>query len=247
MEDVVKGVGGEYTGNYTGPYWSDGKIQSSVEFGKSDPQSELDALSRLHDSAYAKFPDAKHREAADKLYNDEAQKLVGKFPHLAGNLVLYGNHILRHPNPFRMVGGGLLGNAGHLASLVYTAAGGIKDANRYYGGQALAREIEDVRNYYKQDPKRSTPITATTNVVNPSKLEGKVSGDDLRKAALVASQARRVQNYVDLKNEAVNSTKSKNSENTNPIEFLGYRPKFMQKAFRKRKKKNKIHLEPIRI
>lgn len=241
MEDVIQGIGGEYTGNYTGPYWSDGKVQSSVAFGESNPQSELDALSRLHDSAYKQFPDQKHREAADKLYNDEAQKLVGKFPHLAGNVVLYGNHLLRHPNPFRMVGGGLLGNAGHLASLIYTAVGGIKDANRYYGSQALAREIEDVKNYYKTDPK-SAPIKLTTNVVNPSKLEGTVNANDLRKAALVASQTQRVQNFINLK-ENSDKSKQQNIDTEIPVwnmhGWQGWHKK-------RRKKKNKIHLEPMR-
>jgi hypothetical protein len=245
MEDVVKGIGGEYTGNYTGPYWSDGKVQSSVEWGESDPQTQLDALSRMHDSAYAKYPDEKHREAADKIYNDEAQKLAGKFPHLAGNIVLYGNHFLRHPNPFRMVGGGLLGNFGHLASLIYTAAGSIKDANRYYGGQALNKEMREVSDYYKTDPK-TTKVVSTRNAINPSHLVSNPKIVPMPKidelSDPVEAQARKFANYAKLEKEAI---KSKTQENTTPLQLLGHRPMSLQKAFRK-KKKNKIHLLPIR-
>ena len=62
-------------GNYVGPYWSDGKLQSSVEWGTANPIDELDNLARQHDAAYAHWTDRAHREAADKLFADEAQKL----------------------------------------------------------------------------------------------------------------------------------------------------------------------------
>lgn len=38
-------------GNYCGPWWSDGKIQSSVD-GASLPVDELDRLCREHDRVY---------------------------------------------------------------------------------------------------------------------------------------------------------------------------------------------------
>lgn len=79
--------------NYTGPYISDGKIQSSVEFGKAVPKDELDQLSRLHDSAYAHFSDDLHRTAADKLFSESAKDLAKALPDVAGVLVLYGNKI----------------------------------------------------------------------------------------------------------------------------------------------------------
>ncbi len=53
--------------NYTGPYISNGKLQESVPFGDKTPKDELDALSRLHDSAYAKWDDRLHRSVADNL------------------------------------------------------------------------------------------------------------------------------------------------------------------------------------
>lgn len=80
--------------NYTGPYWSDGKLQSSVEFGKSAPLSALDAESRLHDSAYAHYNDVSHRMAADAIYEEHVSKLGG-FAKFAGETVLYGNQTLR--------------------------------------------------------------------------------------------------------------------------------------------------------
>lgn len=81
--------------NYTGPYLSDGKIQESVAFGEEEPASQLDALSRLHDTAYATYKDFGHLTAADSIYNEEAKKLESKFPQLAGQIVLYGNAIQR--------------------------------------------------------------------------------------------------------------------------------------------------------
>jgi hypothetical protein len=80
--------------NYTGPYWSDGKLQSSVEFGQTPPTSALDAESRLHDSAYAHYQDLAHRMAADAIYDARVEKLGG-LGTLAGTAVAYGNQALR--------------------------------------------------------------------------------------------------------------------------------------------------------
>jgi len=80
--------------NYTGPYRSDGKFQESVEFGPSPPLSELDALSRYHDSAYAHYKDVGHRMAADSIYSANSSKL-GAAGKTAGALVTYGNQTLR--------------------------------------------------------------------------------------------------------------------------------------------------------
>ncbi len=80
--------------NYTGPYWSDGKLQSSVEFGKTPPGSALDAESRLHDSAYAHFDDVYHRIAADYIYNENVEKLGSKGA-LIGSAVMIGNQVVR--------------------------------------------------------------------------------------------------------------------------------------------------------
>lgn len=77
--------------NYTGPYISGGKLQSSVEFGEAEALSLLDYFSRLHDTAYAHWPDRRHRYAADLIYHDEVKKLVGMYPAIASRAVKYAN------------------------------------------------------------------------------------------------------------------------------------------------------------
>ncbi len=265
MENIVKGIGGEYTGNYTGPYWSNGKVQESVEWGDADPQSELDYLSRQHDSAYAKFKDEKHRAAADLIYNREAQKLKEKFPSLAGNLVLYGNYAARKAKE-------TLSNARFgVPGLVYTAAGNIVDSMKMINGTYLKKELADVSEYYTTDPHKKVrkPVGSAGELKGePSKLLRqnaernfvahqelarrdsvsrdnkvaplpKVSSTDQRKEDLIASQARRFENYANLKKAAENSQKE-----DIPVPFLGRKPLHLQKAYRKRK--NKVHvLHPI--
>ena len=89
---------GDYIGsvpNYTGPWISNGGIQPSVEFGDRKPKDQLDALSRLHDTAYAKWTDRLHRTVADAVYAEEARKLVKLFPELAAAAVQYGNFAAR--------------------------------------------------------------------------------------------------------------------------------------------------------
>jgi hypothetical protein len=259
MDDVVKGIGGEYTGNYTGPYWSNGKVQPSVEWGNQDPQSELDFLSRQHDSAYARFPDDKHREAADRLYNEEAQKLAKKFPSLAGNLVLYGNYAKRAASKTASnFGTGMRfgGLAGGLGGLIYTAAGNIIDANKMINGTYLSKETNDVKEYFKTDPRKLEQtqfmgglakggkllpnnkvdpfIKGTLNKVEPARgtLVGGPTVKDIKKAELIASQAKKVENYLALKH---------NAENKIPV--TDWRSRIP--AYRKKKKKNKLH--PLHI
>ncbi len=249
MDDVVKGVGGEYTGNYTGPYWSNGKIQPSVEWGEQDPQSELDFLSRQHDSAYAKFPDEKHREAADRIYNEEAQKLAKKFPSLAGNIVLYGNYAKRAASKTASnFGTGVRfgGLVGGLGGLIYTAAGNIIDANKMINGTYLSKETNDVKEYFKTDPyklEQSSFSKGSKLLPNQSKvdpfLKGKVNLEkggptvkDIKKAELIANQAKKIVNYHQLKENA-----------TNNIPIVDWRSRIP--AYRRKKKKNKLH--PLHI
>lgn len=90
------------SGNYVGPYWSNGKVQSSVEWGDKPALHELDELARQHDAAYAHFSDETHREAADEIFADGARKLKQKYgskiaddPRYAAALVQYGNYAVR--------------------------------------------------------------------------------------------------------------------------------------------------------
>lgn len=210
----------EYSGNYTGPYWSDGKFQESVAFGESDPKSELDALARLHDTAYATYKDRGHREAADEIFNREAKKLVGKFPHLAGDLVLYGNYAQRQATqlakdvttPFL---GPLLGAAKFAATNVY-------NANKMLSGTYLKKEKADIEALYARDPRKSAEPPARppgpssrdvpkprVSVSGPSVQEkGRVSTNSViplgpsEKNLVVAKQAKHLYEYLKKKQDA---------------------------------------------
>ncbi len=159
----------QFTGNYTGPYWSDGKLQESVAFGQSEAASELDALSRLHDTAYAVYKDRAHRAAADRIYYEESQKLKGMFPSLAGHAVLYGNQMSEKASdihhPFFPV-----------ADLVYH---GIKTlfGSKPKSDEALEKQIrQDIQRLYMEDPKNTCKAGGCrppTNVEGPPRGNSK--------------------------------------------------------------------------
>lgn len=129
--------------NYTGPYWSDGQIQSSVEFGSSAPLSALDAESRLHDSAYAHYSDLVHRMAADSIYEANVEKLGG-FAKFAGELVKYGNQTLR-------AGGNLLDYAKY-GPLGFIVGSLINDYTLFDYMNNSEKYKKEVLAYYATDP-----------------------------------------------------------------------------------------------
>jgi hypothetical protein len=252
MENIVKGIGGEYTGNYTGPYWSNGLVQNSVEWGDKTPTSALDYLSRQHDSAYAKFKDDAHREAADIIYNEEAKKLEGKFPSLAGNLVLYTNLIERRATKTaKNVANGakFFGLPGALGGLIYTAAGNIVDASKMIDGKYLKDELKHVRDYYEIDPRKKNfeyirnpkGFNDGKKGLSDSKValpRGGPSVKDVEHVKLITKQAKHFEHYADLKEKA--NEKQLKLENT-PIpawNFLGYQGR----RKRHKRKTNKIHI-----
>nr|UHS71998.1 MAG: hypothetical protein 2 [Luteoviridae sp.] len=179
-----------YTGEYTGPYWSDGQVQESVEWGSKTPQSELDWLSRQHDSAYAHYKDGKHREAADLIYMREAKKLAGRFPEIAGSLVGYGNYTGRQLGQLasdvamstKLTGSPLLG-------VLKYGAGGIVDSYKRINGTYLKNELADVQKYYGTDPlKMSKPLS----IHEPNeKLVERGSGRGGSDMALVVNDGQR--------------------------------------------------------
>jgi len=138
---------------YTGPYLSNGKFQTSVEFGDKTPASKLDTASRLHDSAYAKYKDRMHLQAADHIYERETEKIKGDFPKYAGDIVKYGNFAKRsfyniYDNT--VAGSYILPGIGTLAGMVY---GGIKNIYQTYDWMMNSdKYIKDVENYYATDP-----------------------------------------------------------------------------------------------
>jgi hypothetical protein len=139
--------------NYTGPYVSDGKFQSSVEFGKAEVKSRLDAMSRLHDSAYAHFKDKQHLQAADEIYSQSAKKLAGAFPEFARDIVKYGNFTARSAanvfdTPSVLLHG--LGPIGDVLGLTYGAVKNMFSLNdTLINGDKYK---DDVRQYYATDP-----------------------------------------------------------------------------------------------
>lgn len=133
--------------NYTGPYISNGKFQTSVEFGEVEPLDVLDSFSRLHDSAYAKWEDSLHRTVADKIYYDSVKNLSGLFPEIASDVVLYGNRIGR--------------SVSNIASSIATygplgiVVGGVKnmyDLYSYMSESSSGKIRKEILNYYATDP-----------------------------------------------------------------------------------------------
>lgn len=143
--------------NYTGPYWSDGKLQESVAFGSSKPLSDLDRASRLHDSAYARFKDERHRLAADSIYQESLRRIDGTTAKLLAGVPLYGNYTKN-----RVVGygeamasglkfGGLPGAFGGL--LVHGVKSMYQLHDQMLNGEKYKRAV---REYYATDPLKET-------------------------------------------------------------------------------------------
>ena len=102
--------------NYTGPYISNGKVQESVAFGNRVPKNRLDALARLHDTAYAMYSDDLHRTMADLIFCDYIKTYFKKdksaVEAAAQYLVGYGNYAARiGENMAAYIGAAALGAA----------------------------------------------------------------------------------------------------------------------------------------
>lgn len=132
---------GKYLPNYTGPYISDGKFQTSVRFGQATPKDRLDKLSRLHDTAFKEFSDYGHRTAANSLYNYDA-KDGDTMSKIAGAAVLYGNQVLTAAK----------GLSFNMPALVYGGVRNALDLHDYVKNEK--RYKQDVKDLYAQDPMR---------------------------------------------------------------------------------------------
>lgn len=164
LTGLAIGEGGLLGQNYTGPYISDGKFQESVEFGESEALDYLDYLSRMHDSAYAKYSDPEHREAADMLYAREAKRIKGLFPQLASTAVGAGNYAARkalsYYSPASMVGAAALKAGfgtlqGGLIGLTIQGVRNILQMNQMVNGTYRKKEMDEVDAFYKTDPHRA--------------------------------------------------------------------------------------------
>lgn len=139
----------DFVPNYTGPFISNGGFQTSVEFGDRVPKDALDALSRLHDSAYAKYSDRAHRMAADAIYAEEAAKLEGMFPAAAGFAVRYGNQT--KDSLMNIVG--KTKDYAYLGPLAGLVIGAVDNGYTLYDYMLNSDEYKnDVLKYYATDP-----------------------------------------------------------------------------------------------
>lgn len=241
-----------YIGEYTGPYWSDGSIQESVEWGGKTPQSELDWLSRQHDSAYAHFKDPRHREAADLIYMREAKKLAGQFPELAGNLVGYGNYTGRQVGKLlsdtalatKFTGNPLLG-------VVKYGVGSFVDNVKRINGTYLKNEFDDVKRFYGTDPHK---MNRPDGLVRGSSSEKPSSGgsgvalvrnDGQRSGTIISGRPQRPS---DVRESTVQATRkfvaplnaSASTEQAQALRPIAVTKTSLFQRLKKKKKKNRV-------
>lgn len=81
-------------GEFTGPNWSDGKRQGSTSKGERQATSQLDVLSKAHDSAYAVSGDLDSLTEADLAYWRDSRRM-SFVPRVVGMLPYYGNMVGR--------------------------------------------------------------------------------------------------------------------------------------------------------
>jgi hypothetical protein len=159
------------SGNYVGPYWSNGKVQPSVEWGDAAPVHALDELARQHDAAYAHWEDKNHREAADQIFATEARKLKQKYgskiaddPRYAAAIVQYGNYAHRKASK-------LAANVGSYGPLGVLKFGydNIVEMNRMLKGTHLKKELASVSKFYAEAPKPGKYVSfGNSTAVGPS-------------------------------------------------------------------------------
>lgn len=153
-------------GNYTGPYWSDGKLQTSVEFGESEAINGLDELSRLHDTVYAHYPDRAHREAADRWYAEECKKLTGMYPALAGRVVNYGNYAVNQAKQLAsdVATYSFLPGIGGIFGAAKWVVNNIGNSQKMIDGTYLQKERKDILDLFERDPAKKKQLPVSTKV-----------------------------------------------------------------------------------
>lgn len=175
------------SGNYVGPYWSNGNVQSSVEWGDKSPVHQLDELARNHDAAYAHFADRKHRDAADEIFADGANKIKVKYgkkladdPKFAAAAVQYGNYAGRQAAKLF----GYTTSSGPLIGLARFGVDNIIEMQKRISGTYLKSEKADVLKFYETDPykgrytlaRNTEPIRRVVVKPAPTENPGKASG-----------------------------------------------------------------------
>jgi hypothetical protein len=100
-----------YFDNFTGPYWSDGKLQGSTSRPKKKPLTKLDWHSRDHDSEYALCDSLSCLDDADWDYYRRTRNMsLG--PKIIGTMPLVGNAPLRMV--YKLMGKNYRGAESHL-------------------------------------------------------------------------------------------------------------------------------------
>lgn len=84
----------DFTTNYCGMYWSDGKFQSSVANGTATPVNELDRTCMEHDASYALATSPADLVAADNKFYEQ-NFLKGPKRTFYAILVKHGNKLAR--------------------------------------------------------------------------------------------------------------------------------------------------------
>jgi hypothetical protein len=120
-----------FVDNYTGPFWSDGKVQKSVANGKSRSKSKVDVLSRKHDAEYFYCRSDDCFDLADMDYY-QATRDMSFVPRMIGDAVLYVNRAARHPN--LRGSGGVKMSMGEMIYMPTLVAGGTQ---KNVGGQVI--------------------------------------------------------------------------------------------------------------
>jgi len=135
-----------FVDNYTGPWWSDGKIQRSVADGQSRPKSKVDVLSRKHDAEYFYCRSDECLDLADLDYY-EATRGMSFVPRMIGDAVLYVNRAGRRPN-LRGSGGVKMSSGDEPFRAANAPAGTyFKRGDSYYPNNATARKTPDVTGF----------------------------------------------------------------------------------------------------
>jgi len=149
------------TSNYTGAYLSDGMFQPSVPYGKAIPTSPLDAAARLHDTAYALYPNDKSvKFYADQEFKQHSDKIPGVKAAIAGQAVTKGNVLLNGAKKLitNVVKYGPLG-------AVKTVAENVLDSQHLIDSAGKSKKI--IRNIAANDPMAANAVvnTAKSNKV----------------------------------------------------------------------------------
>ncbi len=120
----------DFTTNYCGMYYSDGKIQSSVANGSTLPIDDLDNACRDHDTAYALAENDDDLDVADDKFYKTTNSL-GIRGKAYGRIVKHGNQIIRKSKmafllPFGTLIGYSLGATSLLSGLLPRRNGGLR-------------------------------------------------------------------------------------------------------------------------